>query len=84
MLRRYHAGNCTFCRQGRLFLFRNLTTDDIYAHCEECEWDTLPPTDIEGNGGFLALLEEFDADYAKSDAISRSFWANYTVVAVDE
>ena len=42
------------------------------------------PTDIEGKCGFLTLLEEFDADYAQSDVISRSVWANYTVVAVDD
>ncbi|NTA40307.1 hypothetical protein [Agrobacterium salinitolerans] len=84
MHRRYHAGNCTSCRQGRLFLFRNLATEDIYAHCEECEWGYLTPAEIEAKGGYLTLLEEFDAEYAVSDAISRSVWANYTVVAVDD
>ncbi|WP_276122075.1 hypothetical protein [Pararhizobium qamdonense] len=84
MPRRYHAGNCSSCRQARLFLFRNLVTDDIYAHREECEWGYLTPAEIETKGGFLTLLEEFDADYAGSDAISRSVWANYKVVAVDD
>lgn len=83
MHRRYHTGNCSSCRQGRLFLFRNLSTDDIYAHCEECEWAYLTPAEIDKRGGFLTLLEEFDAVYAESDEISRSVWANYTVVAVD-
>ncbi|MBA5800456.1 MULTISPECIES: hypothetical protein [Rhizobium] len=84
MNRRDHASNCPACRQGRLFLFRNLTTDDIYAHCEECEWGYLTPAQIETKGGFLTLLEDFDADYAESEAISRSVWANYIVVAVDD
>ena len=35
-------------------------------------------------GEFLTPLEEFDAVYAESDAISRSVWANYTVLAVDD
>jgi hypothetical protein len=83
MPRRFHARNCSSCRQGRLFLFRNLVTDDIYAHCEECEWGYLTPANIETKGGFLTLLEEFDVDYASSDAIFRSVWASYTVVAVD-
>lgn len=56
MPRRYHAGNCLSCRQG-LFLFRNLVTDDIYAHCGECDWGYLTPADVESTGGFLTLLE---------------------------
>jgi hypothetical protein len=59
-------------------------TDNIYAHCEECEWGYLTPADIETKGGFLTLLEEFDADYAGSDAISLSVWADCTVLAVDD
>ena len=44
----------------------------------------LTPADIETKGGVLTLLEEFDADYAGSDAISLSVWADCTVVAVDD
>jgi hypothetical protein len=84
MLDRYHAGNCPFCRQGRLFLFRNLATDGVYAHCEECEWGYVTPSDIEVKSGFLTLPDDDDADYATIDEISRSVWASYTVVAVED
>ena len=84
MLHRYYAGNCPSCRQGRLFLFRNLATEDIYAHCEECEWGYITPGDIEAKSSFLTLLDDDDAEYATIDEISRSVWANYTVVLVDE
>ena len=84
MLNRYHAGNCPFCRQGRLFLFRNGTTEDIYAHCEECEWGYLTPQEVEQTSGFLTLLEDFEADYATLEEISRSVWANYTWAKADD
>ncbi|KQS86465.1 hypothetical protein ASG68_29630 [Rhizobium sp. Leaf453] len=48
------------------------------------EWGYLTPADIETKGVFLTLLEVFYADYAGNDSISRSGWATYTVVAVDD
>lgn len=84
MLNRYHAGKCPSCRQGRLFLFRNLATDDVYGHCEECEWGYITPGDIETNNAFLTLLDDDDAEYATIEEISQSVWANYTVIALDD
>jgi len=84
MLNRYHAGKCPSCRQGRLFLFRNLATDDVYGHCEECEWGYITPGDIEEKSAFLTLLDDDDAEYATIEEISRSVWANYTVIGLDD
>lgn len=49
----FHAGNCPSCRNGRLFLFRESETGDVYGHCEECEQGYRSPEEIEGKSGFL-------------------------------
>ncbi len=69
---------------GRLFLIRNLATEDIYGHCEECEWGYITRGDMETKSAFLSLLDDDEAEYATIDDISRSVWVNYTVVLVDE
>jgi uncharacterized protein (DUF983 family) len=33
----YWYNVCPFCNQGRLFVFKNLKTNKLYLHCEECE-----------------------------------------------
>lgn len=75
----YHVGTCPCCRNGRLFLFREADTGDVYGHCEECEQGFRSPQEIEANGGFLTLLNPSDADWATDAEISRSVWANYTL-----
>jgi hypothetical protein len=80
---RYHLGNCPSCRSGRLFLFCEADTGDVYGHCEECEHGYRSPVEIEERGGFLTLLNDSEADWATENEISRSVWANYDVYAVD-
>ncbi|TDX83599.1 hypothetical protein EDE05_1065 [Neorhizobium sp. R1-B] len=75
----FHAGNCPSCHNGRLFLFRESDTGDVYGHCEECEQGYRTPAEIGSNSGFLTLLDEVDADWATEDEISRSVWANYRI-----
>jgi hypothetical protein len=75
----FHAGHCPNCHNGRLFLFRESETGDVYGHCEECEQGYQSPGDIESNNGFLTLLNDSDAEWATEDEISRSVWANYRV-----
>lgn len=80
----YHIGQCPSCRQGRLFLFRNLTTGDVYGHCEECEQGYLTPDELEAKGGgFLTLVDDADAEWATEEEVGRSVWANYKLWAVD-
>lgn len=76
---KFHIGECPICRQGRLLLFRNLESGDIYGHCEECEQGFLTPDELEERTGFLTLASDDDADWATEEQISRSVWANYKV-----
>lgn len=81
---RYHIGQCPLCRQGRLFLFRNSATGGVYGHCEECEHGFLSPDDLEaGQGGFLTLLDDDEADWATREDIRRSVWANVVLLEVE-
>jgi hypothetical protein len=73
----FHAGNCPSCQNGRLFLFCESETGDVYAHCEECEQGYRSPEEVEGKSGFLTLLNDSDAEWATEDEISRSVWANH-------
>ncbi|CDN58477.1 Hypothetical protein RG1141_PB01290 (plasmid) [Neorhizobium galegae bv. officinalis bv. officinalis str. HAMBI 1141] len=76
----FHAGKCPNCHNGRLFLFREIETGDVYGHCEECEQGYRSPDDIESNIGFLTLLDDSDAEWATEVEISRSVWANYRIL----
>ncbi len=75
----YHVGNCPACRNGRLFLFRETDTGDVYGHCEECEQGFRSPDEIDANSGFPTLLNPSDAQWATAEDIGRSVWANYTL-----
>jgi uncharacterized protein (DUF983 family) len=81
----FHIGQCPQCRQGRLFLFRNVETGDIYGHCEECEQGYLSPDDLEAEqGGFLTLLDDADAEWATQEEVARSVWANYKLWVIEK
>jgi hypothetical protein len=75
----YHVGNCPACRNGRLFLFRETDTGDVYGHCEECEQGFRSPDEIDANSGFLTLLNPSGAEWATAEDIGRSVWANYEI-----
>ncbi|MET3793230.1 hypothetical protein [Aquamicrobium terrae] len=84
MADRFHIGTCPSCREGRLFLFRNLVSGDVYGHCEECEQGYNTPDDLEAkNGGFLTLLDQDDAEWAAEEEVGRSVWANYKLWVAD-
>jgi hypothetical protein len=42
----FHVGQCPSCHQGWLILQSNLASQDIYAHCEECEMGFIAPGDL--------------------------------------
>lgn len=84
MAQRFHVGQCPMCRQGRLFLFRNSVSADVYGHCEECEQGFLKPDDLRGNGGYLTLQDETEAEWATMEEVGRSVWANYRLWTVED
>ncbi|WP_439618329.1 hypothetical protein [Shinella sp.] len=73
----YHVGNCRKCRNGRLFLFCEADSGDVYGHCEECEQGFRSPDEIDASSGFLTLLNPSEAEWATAEEIGRSVWANY-------
>ena len=76
----FHAGRSPSCHNGRLFLFRESETGDVYGHCKECEQGHRSPGEIESNSGFPTLLNDSDAEWATENEISRSVWANYRIL----
>lgn len=76
----YWYDTCPFCHQGRLFVYKNITGNNLYLHCEECERGWLTPEDILEKGkGFLTILEEFDAVEASSSDIKNYGWNKYAL-----
>jgi hypothetical protein len=56
--------SCPACNQGRLVVMHDTTNQRLYLHCEECETGFLNPNNTVKGGGFLTLLESFDAEPA--------------------
>ena len=75
----FHVGQCPSCRQGWLILQRNLSSEDIYAHCEECEQGFITPGDL-----VLTVLDKYDyeTENPTREEISRTVWANFIVKEV--
>lgn len=81
----YHVGQCPSCRQGWLILQRNLTSQDIYAHCEECEMGFITPDDLMPPlNGFLTVLDKYnyETENPTKEDISHTVWANFIVKQV--
>lgn len=53
----WHAA-CPFCRQGRLYVLPNATTDRLCLHCQECERGFAHPDRLAAAGWtfFFSLL----------------------------
>lgn len=69
---------CPACHQGRLFVFKDITNNRLYLHCEECEMGWLTPDEVDENAsGFLTLLDDFDAIEATSDDLKNFKWDKY-------
>jgi len=80
----YSVGTCPECHhQGQLYLQKDLTSQTLYAHCEECECGFRAPEDLEvPRRTFLTLLEDFETENPTEDEISRSPWAGRIVMQV--
>lgn len=70
---------CRFCQQGRLYLFKNLTTQQLYLHCEECERGFENPERLEVADSFLTLTREYEATAATWDDIRAAGWEGYAI-----
>lgn len=75
---RYWFKICPHCQQGKLYVFRDMSLDTPYLHCEECEWGWRNPEASSATStGFLTLNEEFDAEWATREFIEASGWGKY-------
>ena len=78
MTRYYWHRTCPLCKQGRLLVFKNTTSNELYLHCEECEWGWRDPeTSDQKERGFLTLNEDFEAEPATWDDIAKHGWEQY-------
>jgi len=75
----YWMRPCIHCNgQGRLLIMKNLSTNSLYLHCEECEWGWRQPDrtdDVEA--AFLTLQENFQAQPASAMEIEQAGWSGY-------
>jgi hypothetical protein len=65
---------CPFCDQGRLFVFKNLDSNRLYFHREDCERVYNDPQNIDKQSSFLTLLEDFNSVIATKEDINKFGW----------
>ena len=75
---------CPFCNQGRLFVFKNLDTNKLYLHCEECERGYNNPNQIAAENSFLTLHEDFKAIAASDNDLKEHDWDSLELKAAYE
>lgn len=75
---------CPCCKQGRLFIFKNLNLNKLYLHCEECERGYYDPNKINIENSFLTLQEEFDAIEATHEDIKHNNWNDLDINVLHE
>jgi len=57
---------------------RDVSSDSLYLHCEECEWGWRNPEEANNvASGFLTLDADFEAEPATKGDIDRYGWAAY-------
>jgi uncharacterized protein (DUF983 family) len=75
---------CPFCGQGRLFVYKNIDSNKLYLHCEECETGYNDPERLDKDHSFLTLLEDFNAIEASQEDILQSDWKHLNFNSVLE
>ena len=70
--------------QGRLLIFKDLTANGLYLHCEEWEWGWRDPRMAhKKEAGFLSLDQEFEARPANRRDIEEFGWQNFSTGEFD-
>jgi hypothetical protein len=72
---------CPFCQQGRLYLWKNVTADRLYLHCEECERGFAHPDRLTAPDSFLTLTQDFEGAAARWEDICAAGWQAYALQA---
>ena len=85
-MKRYWYTTCPNCKhQGRLMVMKNLSSWQLYLHCEECESGWHDPLKVDDSAArFLTLDEDFEADPASLDDMEKAGWQRYAMnIAAD-
>ena len=85
-MKRYWYTTCPNCKhQGRLMVMKNLSSGQLYLHCEECESGWYDPLKVDELAAkFLTIDEDFDAELATWDDIEKAGWQRYAVNVAEE
>lgn len=70
------VGDCPICRQGQLFVTREIQTGRLYVSCEDCEseWDT-PEASSSPNA---ATRDHYGrSEYVSIDELSEHPWFKF-------
>jgi hypothetical protein len=67
---------CPFCNEGRLLVFKNISAEKLYFHCEECERGYYDIQHLDVEHSFLTLLEDFESTAASFDDIQKGGWGH--------
>lgn len=77
---------CSNCNgQGRLIITEDVTHNNLYLHCEECEmgWRNIKDVD-DFKKGFLTLNEEFETENPTYEKICEYGWKEYAKYSFKE
>ena len=71
---------CPLCGRGRLFVFKNTSTEQLYLHCQECEhgWDDAEQW-YDRASAFPTLSAPFEAIPASWFDIEDQGWQRYAL-----
>jgi hypothetical protein len=72
---------CPVCRQGRLYLWKNVTADRLYLHCGECERGFAHPDRLSVAHSLLTLSREFEDAAPTWEDICTAGWQAYPLQA---
>lgn len=84
-MKRYWYTTCRNCKQGRLMVMKNLSSGQLYLHCEECEYGWYDPLKVDDlTAKFLTLDEEFDAELATWDDVEKAGWQQFAANVAED
>ena len=81
----YWYKSCSICGQGRLYIWKDITHERLYLHCEECEWGWLNPLDAnDRDKAFLTIDMDFESESVDIDTIRMYGWEEYAQHSYEE
>jgi hypothetical protein len=69
--------SCPRINQGRLFICKIDATQELYVHCEECEWTWSDPCQLQPESGRLGI--DFEGSAATAGEIFAAGWTRFAI-----